>query len=285
MAKKSSPTIGAPTTQAGITPTPQLISLRSQYVPYSGIQENQLSQKRCICHGKVSNTRNFNSLAALIRDFITKDMLRWCNCVRRNYAIDQSVKGCYIADKRCCHLLDISTPALQKASAILMNASLPSSAYNDFDALYDELRKILAPIKGLGPLCYYDIALRIGYHLRKKLMPEKYVYIQSGAYAGAKVLQAKGYIASSIKLQYGSRIPLSAFDPEIQQMSCHLNAYDASTALMVEDFLCVCDNDFKKLPPRPVKLTTYLVAVPASAGNFDCHICNNANNAGNYVPC
>jgi hypothetical protein len=283
MAKKSSPPKGTPTTKHGVTPPPSpSTSLSGQFVPYNGISASQLSLKLCHVSPRV---RNAASLADLIRDFLAHDMLRWCNCVRRKYTIDDCVRGCYITGCKCSHQWRIANVAAANATATLSTASLPSAAFNDFDSFYDELRKILVPIKGVRELFYFDAALRIGYHLRKRLMPINSVYIQAGAFVGALELQNKGYIASSIKLTPGSRIPLSAFDPEIQQMACPLKVDASSTALIVEDFLCVCDNDFKNLPQRPVKLTTYPVAVPATTGNFVCHMCNKNNNNGNNVPC
>jgi hypothetical protein len=68
------------------------------------------------------------------------------------------------------------------------------------NTLYGYVDKDKNHVKFFGPLYIYDTAIRIGYHLSgEKIMPDKYVYLQAGAWTGALNLLGKDNL-DSLKL-------------------------------------------------------------------------------------
>lgn len=96
---------------------------------------------------------------------------------------------------------------------------LQKGEFIDFEHLYDTVRGLIRPIKGIGDLTTYDTALRLGhiYGLR----PQQYVYLACGAKKGAEKLYARK--------DFRFREPYSFFEPL-------LGTLDAQE---IEDFLCI----------------------------------------------
>lgn len=86
-------------------------------------------------------------------------------------------------------------------------------------------------IPGIGPLYIYDVALRIGAHLRRK--PKK-VYLQAGALTGAKALKKAKALNFDVR---NAPLPVKDFPEPIQRLEPH----------EIEDFLCVFKDQFKNL--------------------------------------
>lgn len=102
----------------------------------------------------------------------------------------------------------------------------------NFSELFERVEKVVTTVRGVGDLAAYDAALRIGW--RMGLKPD-YVYLQAGARAGAKELQAKRYLS----LPRGSRfLSHSSFPVELLVLLPY----------QIENFLCVFCDDFKKIP-------------------------------------
>jgi len=78
-------------------------------------------------------------------------------------------------------------PTLIEAVEICKKLNLLERKYANFEELYDIIEtEIEKKVWGFGPLATYDLALRIG-HLND-LEPVENVYLNSGAYEGAKTL-------------------------------------------------------------------------------------------------
>jgi hypothetical protein len=87
-----------------------------------------------------------------------------------------------------------------------------------FEDLYNYL-KSLCYFKGLGPVYYYDIALRIGWC--NGIEPEKYVYLHAGPAVAAKSLGLSGRTVC------------------VQSFYDKCSAFKQMTAKDIENFLCI----------------------------------------------
>lgn len=107
---------------------------------------------------------------------------------------------------------------------------------NDFELIYEEIRKIAIKIDGAGALLVYDTALRYAYS--REIHP-KYVYLcnSNGPLAGAKsffniigkshVMLSSGKIVEVKKLKSTDKVITSEF--------VHIDSY---TSIHIENILC-----------------------------------------------
>ena len=114
---------------------------------------------------------------------------------------------------------------LGKALGILKKSGILNRKFNDFEELYDAVKKLLVPavFKGDG-LAIYDIALRLGQLFNPKIEPRDYVYLSCGAKKAAEALLGR-------KVKF--REPISVFDPY----------FPGCSATDIEDILCIYKED------------------------------------------
>ena len=108
----------------------------------------------------------------------------------------------------------------------------------DFEQLYDMVEAATCKIYGLGSLTIYDMALRIGFIQEKPILPEKFVYIQSGALTGARNLSISPDAAVLGRTTWSTtRYDLIRYFPGFGSME----------SMYIEDFLCVFHNELANL--------------------------------------
>lgn len=117
-----------------------------------------------------------------------------------------------------------------------------SNHADDFETLYTFIKDTLKDVKGLGNLAYYDMALRIGWNLPRRVTPRAYVYLHSGAKTGAKL------ILGADRLSW--RVPVEVLT------SCHKTG-PLKEPRHLEDFCCLwhIKNSNKKKTKTENKLT------------------------------
>ena len=112
-----------------------------------------------------------------------------------------------------------------------------SSAFNDFEDLYDYVCSILyksktnpdGNIKTPNSLIFYDIALRLS--AQYNVWPEKYVYLNgNGPSDGAKALGLEKFKYKNKRIAYSV---ITAQYPDLADLD----------AAEIEDFLCVCKKE------------------------------------------
>ena len=74
------------------------------------------------------------------------------------------------------HQYCIAEKVIRSAIRKLNSAKILSTKYNNFEVLYDDVRKTIGKIKGIGDLTIYDTALRIGFIMFPIVLPEEYVF-------------------------------------------------------------------------------------------------------------
>lgn len=87
--------------------------------------------------------------------------------------------------KRASHQKHMINSTIKDATSELQKLEPTLKKSKDFEALYNEVKKI--NVWGFGPLATYDFSLRFGY--KHGLKPEKYVYVHAGTLEGAKELK------------------------------------------------------------------------------------------------
>jgi hypothetical protein len=135
------------------------------------------------------------------------------------------------SDNMFRHQYHLDKESLKKGRAIVLSASNTLTQCKSFDELFRLLETKLRPVKGLGELYVYDVALRIGAYLG--LSPEK-VYLHRGTRKGAKALGLNHKVDA---------LDVESVPKELRQLAPH----------EIEDFLCIYKTDF--LGPRMVRLT------------------------------
>ena len=113
-----------------------------------------------------------------------------------------------------CKSLELSTGEWKDA---LADRKQPED-FTDFQSLYDWVRSVAGPVKGLGEMTEYDVARRLGVWLG---LEPVVVYLHRGTAKGAKKFGVKGKTA-----------PLYAFPQEIQALG----------AIHAENFLCIYED-------------------------------------------
>ena len=78
---------------------------------------------------------------------------------------------------------------------------MPSRSDLTFEQLHDEINALIRNIDYIGDLAVYDIALRIGWNLPKRVKPERLVYIHQGTLKGAKLLFGRDVKAKPMPLE------------------------------------------------------------------------------------
>jgi hypothetical protein len=116
--------------------------------------------------------------------------------------------------------------------------------YTSFEELYSDIADALRSINNIGHLGYYDTSLRIGYwYTPQRIMPVSKVYLQSGALTGARWLQNKGYLKNVDLSNKYAIVDLNEFPAIMRNMSF----MGLTSAILIEDFLCVCKDDIYHL--------------------------------------
>lgn len=99
-----------------------------------------------------------------------------------------------------------------------------------FEDLWQWVHDRIHHIPGIGRVAIYDIALRIGWNMYPRIMPERYVYITSKGVEDAAIALGLGpYIVND-------RIPVVYFDPITH----------GHTAMEIEDILCIFSSEIVK---------------------------------------
>ena len=127
------------------------------------------------------------------------------------------------------HLTTVQRKKLVKdAVGSLVKANVLSFSGGDFEDLYDKVKGAIGALPGVGLLVLYDTTKMIGHILSPKVLPEKYVYTQSGAKVGAKTLLGVS--------RMGMRVPTSLLHPYFPKVS----------SIYIEDILCIYKKWFVK---------------------------------------
>jgi hypothetical protein len=107
--------------------------------------------------------------------------------------------------------------AIRKATRILVKNEDRFRVCSNFDKIHQLVQDLLSDVKFIGPMYYYDVAVRIGAFLR--CLPNK-VYLHAGTLEGAKRL---GYQQKTVLRMSQLPEPLQGFFAwEIEDMLCHL---------------------------------------------------------------
>jgi hypothetical protein len=170
------------------------------------------------------------SLGELVAEYIEIHRPRWMRDRKRFLvlrSLDDAVveaAGSARADgKRENHQRRIPKDALDRFATAVLKQPLANA--RDFEDLHAYVARAGKPIRGIGELAIYDVALRIGWFGR---MEPKRVYLHAGTRAGAKALGLDGSAAT---------LPLDAFPAELRVL-------DASE---IEDFLCIYKSELPRL--------------------------------------
>lgn len=168
-------------------------------------------------HGKMN-------LQSIVRTYVTHIRPRTdgeLNWFRQQPTLRDAVRVAALAinskGKRYSHQRRMSKRILEQASDALLANEKAIEQCKNFDELHTLLEAILEPIKGIGELYVYDIALRIG--ARLGLFPNK-VYLHAGTRVGARAL---GFDGGAKTLE------VSHLPKELQQLEPH----------EIEDVLCI----------------------------------------------
>jgi hypothetical protein len=100
------------------------------------------------------------------------------------------------------------------------------AAVADFDTLHQFVTEKLLPIKGLGPLAFYDISLLLGYHYGVR---PQYVYLHAGSLKGARCILLQSNVNKRVEVDF---FPY---------------AFRRLTAAQIEDLLCIYSKELSKL--------------------------------------
>lgn len=103
----------------------------------------------------------------------------------------------------------------------LKNRNILNSNPTDFEDLYDKVELAIGSLNQVGRLILYDTTKMIGHILTPQIAPQKYVYTQSGAKVGAKILLGKK--------RMGWRVPVTEFQ----------KLFPNEQSIFIEDMLCI----------------------------------------------
>jgi hypothetical protein len=125
------------------------------------------------------------------------------------------------AAQKNSHQRRISPALLKRAERRLQSASTTIRAAPDFAKLHSAIEKLIGDMHGIGELCVYDIAHRIGAFRRLK---PTLVYLHRGTREGAHALGFHG----------------DTLDPALLPP-----AFSRLTPAEIEDCLCIFKNDLR----------------------------------------
>ena len=78
---------------------------------------------------------------------------------------------------------------------------VPSRPDLTFEQLHDEINSKIRDIMYIGDLAVYDISLRIGWNLPKRIKPERLVYMHQGTRVGAELLLGREVKTKPVSLE------------------------------------------------------------------------------------
>lgn len=130
--------------------------------------------------------------------------------------------------KRFAHQRRLSKATLKEARRLLLANLWLLEASATFNDLFEHVRGLVSPIRGIGELYVYDTSLRIGARLH--LMP-KSIYLHAGTRVGARAL---GFSGREL------RLPVSRMPPEFQGLAPR----------EIEDVLCIFKKQLQASPPE-----------------------------------
>ncbi len=152
--------------------------------------------------------------------------------------IERAIWSKYECGLHHSHQKRMHTVVYEKSITAIWAQIARIEGIKDFDELYDEIKSCLEGIKYVGPMAYYDFALRIGWVLR--IEPEQ-VYLQQGSLEGFKALEEKAKnVASLRKNKFPSVSPtvqLSALPAEMHKLS----------PVQAENVLCIYKDKFQHI--------------------------------------
>lgn len=130
-----------------------------------------------------------------------------------------------------------------------------ATKFSNFEDLHYSVNSIIGSIPQVGPLTVYDVSLRIGHLFNTPIYPRKYLYLNSGAMEGAKIL------LNGRKLSPTEDLTTFFSYPEALAVTGIGDLYALPNNL-IEDFFCVM-KDYLEPGPRGLisdrdKTPTYL---------------------------
>jgi hypothetical protein len=194
-------------------------------------------------------SERLKKLVAYYNEYRTKYFLA---CLKQKCSLGDCVTSCHIEGEQVyfhSHIWGNHYTAVKKVALEQIENLEWDEDINTFEDLYGYLKKNLCQngdehANGYGRLTLYDTAIRIGYHVMKNgklhpIMPEEYVYMQSGALVGARKLTKLGFSkACAPKIT-----PVQKFFDLYPGVFEGLKTKEgkSTTALLLEDFLCVME--------------------------------------------
>ena len=114
-------------------------------------------------------------------------------------------------------------------------SSILSTPFKSFEDLYGKVNSLIGSLDNIGPLTVYDVSLRIGHLLTPPIYPKNNLYLNNGAWDGARKLM-------------GGRSPKNVmlfkdfFADKAVSSIVGISDLQSLPNSLVEDFLCVMHN-------------------------------------------
>ncbi len=144
-------------------------------------------------------------------------------CVKKSSvieAVNNLLNGQFVnKDGKCSSLFDASLSLCEQ--------------FNDFEELYEAIKKLIGSINGIGLVTLYDTAKHIGYLYKNQIFPQSYVYLHT---CTNKVNKAARALLSR---RVGYRKPTNCFSSFFPSLS----------SLEIEDILCCFSQAIQKYNP------------------------------------
>lgn len=167
----------------------------------------------------------------------------WERCIEAKWSVGDCVAGCFneqydceIGIARNNHQYRLDRSAIVEAEQRLSKLSSAGHSFTNFEELYQWVKNAISDISGIGRLCVYDTALRLGWHVSSgRIAPQAYVYLHSGAALGASALKRLSeltgieYIATDVNPAKMDRLPINAFYEPLRLLDAN----------HLENFLCI----------------------------------------------
>jgi len=175
---------------------------------------------------KILQNKNMNMSKQIVDDFMANFNLDEepviAYCLSQKNLIDVIKVACHSVsetNRKNRHQNRIKAIILREFGENLISIVSDLNNAKDFETLINFIYN--RKIKGIGKLAVYDIALRIGYYLKK--YPDE-VYLHAGTRVGAEIILGKKIIEKSIKKE-----ELTKIYPALERLNC----------AELEVFLCV----------------------------------------------